>query len=291
MRLEDIEQEIKSGNAFKVEGGRGGNSHIVNLNGKKYFHKYRSEYPPFKGLSKIEFALFNYCKYHLPSTVYLNNGATAEERIKKEVSTIKLWNLHGIPSPKIVLHSKNSIVYEFMEGFSFGNSFNGEKLNEEDFGRILDCYSNLRRVAKEKKDIELLHPDPYADNFFYNESKEIVIPIDPGNVVKKKDFEEIDTRINLFFLCKIFHLKTTQENKLHYLKQTADRFTKKEKEIMHALNTNPWFKRNYLELQNKWARIADYAGLKNRNWGVERLRIYYSAEVRESIQKELIRKK
>jgi len=274
MRLEDIEAKIADGEVQSVTEGQGGKCYVVEIDGEKFLHKNYPTYPPFEGEEARKFARFKSFKFGMPSTCYINDDITAEQRASKEFSTMREWERLGIATPDAVLQRGSSIVYKFMPGKSFSKEMDGETLNEEAFGRVLDCFHDIRRVARERIDIDLLHNDPFVDNFFYDAEREKVVPLDPAKVLVKRYFGETDGRINLFSLCKIFHLNTTSENQAHYLKQAVDRFTSNERLTVSKLNTDPEEARTYLQAM----------GTK---WGAHNLSVYYSRDVLGVIQNAL----
>lgn len=274
MILEAIEREINAGRAVPVAEGCGGNCHVVEVGGKKFLHKKYPTHPTGEGEESVERARFNSFKFGMPSTCYIDNNVSAAQRAKKEFSTIQAWNRIGISTADPIACEGNRIVYGFMHGYSFANSMNGESLNEKDFGRILNCFHSIRGIAGRMRDIELLHNDPFADNFSYDEQRKSVVPLDPGKVLVNDDFDITDGRINLFFLCKIFHLRTTLENQEHYLKQAVERMTSKERSTVHSLNTDPTEARAYFESM----------GTK---WGAHKLSVYYSRETLGAIERVL----
>ena len=61
-------------------------------------------------------------------------------------------------------------------------------------------------------------------------------------------FDEADARMNLLFLSKLFLLETDWENKVSYVKQTVDRFTREERSLASELNTDPVEQRDFLNI-------------------------------------------
>ena len=86
-------------------------------------------------------------------------------------------------------------------------------------------------------------------------------------------FKEIDARLNLFFLCKIFHLKTTSEIRRFYVEQAVRRLTKEESQLISKLYIDPREQRAYFEAQN----------LPKDNV----IDIYYRKDIRDIIQAAL----
>ena len=276
MLLDRIEGEIEAGRASPVAEGFGGNCHIAEVDGRKYLHKKYPTHPSDEGEEANERARFNGFKFGMPSTCYIDNNVSAAQRALKEFSTILAWNRIGLPTAKPIACKGDRIVYGFMNGFSFANTMNGATPNGSDFGRILDCFHSIRSVAGRTRDVELLHSDPFADNFFYDIERDRVIPLDPGKVLIRDDFYITDGRINLFFLCKIFHLRTSPGNQGYYLTQAVDRLSTRERETVASLNTDPAEARAYFESM----------GTK---WGAHKLNVYYSREVLDAIDEALLR--
>jgi len=275
MELSDIERKIESRDFVAVREGRGGKCSIVELNGQKYFHKEYPTFPPDPEDVAAERAEFNGYKFGMPSTCYIDNDVTAADRAAKEFTTMRAWSDLRIATPKAVFQEGGRLVYEFMPGNSFANSLDGVMFVPVPFGRVLDCYHRIRRVAAENgEDIELLHNDPFVDNFFYDSSKHAVVPLDPAKVLVPRGFKETDGRIALFSLCKLFHLDTTPDNHRAYLVQAVDRFSGEERQAIAELNTDPREAREYFES-------------KGKKWGAHRLSIYYSRETLGAIQDAL----
>jgi len=80
--------------------------------------------------------------------------------------------------------------------------------------------------------------------------------------------------MNLFFLYKIFHLKTKNENHLRYLEQAVDRYSKNERQEMFKAHFDPLIQRFY------FTRIHKLPEINNKD-------IYFRKDIRESIQESL----
>jgi len=216
--------------AVSVFGGRG-HSKIFEYDGRKYFYKDYSGngYPPIRGLKGLEFKLFEKVKYDIPSTRQLTPHLSPTERCQKEVSTIQKWADEGIETPKIIAFGDTYIVYNFMVGRGLNEILEGD-LNISDFEKMVNVWQRIRAGAIKYKDVEMLHPDPYPDNFFYDEQRKLVLPIDPGKgIVTGMPFDEVDARLNLFMLQKIFGIKTSGENQKRYLQIVAESFSDEDK--------------------------------------------------------------
>src|SRR3989344_6722554 len=236
-----IEEAIAQGRAVPVTGTlSAAKSFIVQIPEGKFFHKQYQQRKKVKdatGGAQIEDKeKFNLAVYSLPATANIEIGIPLEAKVASEVMATLRWRSLGIPSQELVYYDgKFTIVFRYLNGYSLEKVLDGPD-NPPQFSQVLDSFHAIRRKAKELKNPEILHSDPYANNFFYDQDRKIVIPFDSSKVNKNSmSFDEIDARLNLFFLSKIFHLKTDDKTRLGYLAQSADRLTTEERQAISAL--------------------------------------------------------
>lgn len=251
---------------------RAGQSRVAMIDGRKVFRK---EYPSFLERGRcleLEFKMFEHFKYSMPSTSYINHHISPEARAEKEERTIQKWTKAGINAPKIISREGSAILFEFMEGQSIDDLLATPELQTGHFDGFLDSFHEIRARAKKSNDPDMLHSDPHAGNFFYDAEKCQIIPLDPGIVPKESMlFQELDDRLNLFSLLKLFHLRTGNKNIAGYLNQAVGRLNSDEKERISKINRFPLTAWTYFNIHNISTKL-----LKQFNHGANRLSVYYS---------------
>jgi 3'(2'), 5'-bisphosphate nucleotidase len=280
--LNAIEKEIEEGRAAPVKGTlSAARDFIVETHQGKFFYKQYQDRDKVKDASK-ETAItdpeeFNRMVYSLPATANIDIEVSKKTKVASEVMATLRWRNLGIPSQELVHYDGElTMIFKYMNGFSFEQVLNGPH-NSQEFSKVLDSFHSIRRIAMETKNPEALHSDPYSNNFFFNKDTGLVVPFDSSKVNKKDmSFEEIDARLILFFLSKIFHLKTDKDTKLSYLEQSVERLSVEERKLISDLYIDPKEQREYFESLN----------LPDDNV----IDIYYRTDVRDAIQEALQRK-
>ena len=276
-----IEEEIESGRAVKVTGTLSAAEDFIveTLHGKVFYKKYQPRdktKDAAKDASVANAEKFNQAVYSLPATANIDINIPLENKVAAEVMATLRWRSLGLPFQDILHYDgRFTIIFRHLNGYSFDKVLNGAGYTNA-FSRVLDSFHNIRRRAIELGNSEVLHSDPYANNFFYDEDKGLVVPFDSSKVNRREmGFEEIDARLNLFFLCKLFHLKVSDDTRASYLAQSVDRLAKNERRLISRLYVDPKEQREYLEAQKlPGENIID---------------IYYRTDVRYTIQSALTR--
>ena len=274
-----IKKEIDEGRATLVGGTlSSATDFIVKTEQGKFFYKEYQIREKVKDASKdakiSDPKKFNKMVYSLPATSNIEIGIPLETKVASEVMATLRWRSLGIPTQDLVHYDgQRLMVFKHMEGHSLEKVFNGP-YQETIFSKLLDAFHNIRKIAMKSKNPRILHSDPYANNFFYNSETGLVVPFDSSKVNKSDmSFDEIDARLNLFFLCKIFHLKTDPETHRKYVDQSVERLTREERELISDLYFDPVEQREYFEAQNlPTDNVID---------------IYYRTDVRDIIQTAL----
>jgi 3'(2'), 5'-bisphosphate nucleotidase len=278
--LDMIEESVNTGKAELITGtlSRAKNYIVDTPSGKIFYKKYG------RGLGSVRDAAkdakisnseeFNKKVYTLPAISNIEYDALLQDKVASEAMASVRWKKLGLPSKELLYYDGDLVlIFRHMNGYSFEKVLNGPP-NPEAFGRVLDCWQRIRKKAKENDDEKILHSDPYANNFFYDEERDLVVPFDSSKINKKgMDFDEIDARLNLFFLCKIFYLKTDWDTKVAYVRQTTESFSEEERKLMKELYIDTAETREYLEKLN----------LPEDNV----IDIYFRKDVRDIIQEAL----
>ena len=248
-----IDKSIKERYTILVTGTlSSARSYIINTPNGKIFHKRYEVREKVKDSAKdttlVEPEKFNRMVYSLPATANININIPLEMKVASEVMATLRWRNLGLPCQDLLHYDgKFTTIFRYMNGYSFEKVLNGP-VNSKEFCKVLDSFHYIRKKAKEFKNPEILHSDPYANNFFYDSDRDIVVPFDSSKVNKRNmEFDEIDARLNLFFLSKLFHLKTDEDAKLAYLNQSVERLTRQERRLISRLYFDPIEQRKYFE--------------------------------------------
>jgi tRNA A-37 threonylcarbamoyl transferase component Bud32 len=157
------------------------------------------KYPPSKSGWR---ALLAYAGYSwplqnlLPTERAFVYSASIEERLQKEARTLELWANAGIPAPNVCKLSGELIALEYIPNtVSFRKLLSG-RLDLEAFDKLMEVYSQIRDLAKQKRDPDYLHSDPMFSNFLYDTENDRVIAVDPGVVLNPQfDFDTLDAYV------------------------------------------------------------------------------------------------
>lgn len=217
-----------------IDQGMVTNHYIKETPNGKHFIKEYPENSKHSLIGKIERKIFpkNVLRHHMQKNV---KGSELKEQ---ELLTWKLWKSEGIPVLNLVDSDSNKIVWEYLEAPSLRMFLENESNTEKTFQDFMSTYTRIRELAKEKKDTNYLHNDPWFKNYLV--SKNQVIPIDPGiKLNKDMSLEEIDTNLNRITLCSIASLNIPSETKAHYIEDFRSTFSKKEASEIVNFNFQP----------------------------------------------------
>lgn len=158
-----------------------------------------------------------------------DNNLTIEYLILSE------WEKRGIPCMHILEKQDNVLVYDYHNSLNFKKIINTNYEPNFQYKQLLDTINIIRTTAKNENNPLLLHPDLLPQNFLYLLDENKTIAIDPGIVLNKLPFEELDARLNLGF---IYHLASCR-NKLNsskYINSFLDTLNIDDNKLLYEFN-------------------------------------------------------
>ena len=145
---------------LNIDIGNVTNHYIKETPKGKYFIKEYPEYSKHSFFGKLERKIFpkNVLRSHM------QKNPKGSELKRQELTTWKLWKNKGIPTLKLIDSGPNKIIWEYLEAPSLRIFIENEQNSEEIFQKFIKTYTKIRKFAKENKDKNYFHSDPWLKN-------------------------------------------------------------------------------------------------------------------------------
>ncbi|MBT3406625.1 hypothetical protein HN419_05680 [Candidatus Woesearchaeota archaeon] len=165
----------------------------------------------------------------IPLESAIDYSANHTDRIKKEVKTLRLWEQEDILASRVHRAGGNFVTVHYIPDTVSCKRALDVNLNPDIFERLMDRYTQIRDVAKRKRNSDYLHSDPTLVNFLYDYERDLVVAIDPGTVLNPSmDFDTLDAHILARTLRDVANIEQPEEDIARYVRMFKEQMSEED---------------------------------------------------------------